>query len=114
MGSAWKSAFPDADAAEIRKFLKVLTWAFDFKTKQGLKFAPTDTFMDIYSGIYKHSWQADELEQVEFIMTLEEEFVREFPEKFSEGNPTLGEIFDAMRPNANHKTHRTSYLGPVV
>jgi hypothetical protein len=114
MGAAWKRAFPDAETDEIRKFLKVLTWAFGFKTSQGLKFLPTDTFMDIYSGIYKHSWQADELEHVEFIMTLEEEFGREFPDELSEGNPTLGEIFNTMRQSANHTANRTSFVGPVA
>jgi hypothetical protein len=114
MGAAWKRAFPDADSAEIRKFLRGLTWAFDFKANHGLKFAPTDTFMEIYSGIYKHQWTPDNMEDVEFVLTLEDLFGKKFPDSLSERDATLGEIFDAMRPIANHKANRTSFVGPVA
>lgn len=112
MGAAWKKTFPDVDASEIRKLLKILTHVFGFNRKDGLKFAPTDTFMEIYSGIYKHPWiVADELEHVEFILTLEEDFGKEYPNELAEKDATLGEIFESMHQNANKTRHRTSRCG---
>jgi hypothetical protein len=114
-GREWKRAFPDADASEIRKFLYALTEAFAFNRKNGLKFSPTDTFTEIYIKVYKHPWMvADELEDVEFILTLEEEFGKEIADDLVDEDPTLGELFDFLRKNANHKASRTSYLGPII
>ena len=108
MGAAWRKAFPDAEASEIRKFLNVFTHAFSFHRRHGLQFAPTDTFMDVYSGIYKHSWMADELESVEFALMLEEAFGKDFPDELAERDPSLGEMFDAMRRESGTRAALTA------
>jgi hypothetical protein len=47
-GRLWKSRFPQASAAEIRRFLELFVAAFAFSRRRKLKFEPTDRVMEIY------------------------------------------------------------------
>jgi hypothetical protein len=100
MGVMWKRSFPHAEAWEIRLFLDALVDAFDFDKKHRLLFQPADTFMDVYSAIYKHQWVPDNFEDLEFVLNLEESFGRPFPDDLAERDATLGEVFEAMRAGA--------------
>lgn len=105
MGRSWKKAFPNAESSDIRKFLSVLVEAFSFRHNHKLKFDPTDTFIDIYRSVYWHPWMADDLEQVDFCLGLEEEFGKTIPTNLLENDVTLGQLFNYINPNANKTRH---------
>jgi propanediol dehydratase small subunit len=101
MGRDWRRSFPDAAKQDIRRFLTVFTEAFAFRESNRLRFRPQDRLMDVYRALYPHRWMPDQLEHVQLVQGLEDEFKREFPEELLREDATLGMIFTTMMGDAN-------------
>ncbi len=100
-GREWKRAFPSASKKDIRRFLAIFADAFAFRDRNRLKFSPEDKVMEIYKAIYPSTWMPDQLEHVQLVQGLEDEFKRAFPDELMTEGVTLGMIFEHMTGNAN-------------
>ena len=95
-GKKWKTAFPDAQKEELRKFLNLFTDAFAFSQKNKLKFEPTDGLLEIYREVYPSKWMPDGLELETLAESIEKEYGVSFNDIWHE-NLTLGELFKEVK-----------------
>lgn len=105
MGCEWKRAFPSASTKDIRRFLAIFAEAFAFRDRNRLKFSPEDKVMDIYKAIYPSTWMPDQLEHVQLVQGLEDEFKRAFPDELMTESVTLGMVFEYMTGKATQTSH---------
>ena len=94
-GSAWKRAFPQARARDIRAFLDTFVGAFAFSNSHRLKFSPADGIMDIYRAS-NPGGLVDALELESFAVALERRYKFSLKQSWRPGL-TLGELFALVR-----------------
>jgi propanediol dehydratase small subunit len=95
-GRAWRSAFPSASKASIRKYLQVFVDAFAFPASKRLTFGPDDSVLAIYRQLYPSRWIPDALELETFAKDLEALWGVRLESMWSE-QLTLGEVFAAVQ-----------------
>ena len=110
-GVEWKRQFPDAPSDEIRRFLTLFINAFLFKSKQRLKFSPSDRIMDIYHAVYFDTFMADALELETFVRSIEKEYRIDLLSKWRE-DFTMGDIFTMTRKG--NAQPGGAYVSPVT
>jgi hypothetical protein len=95
LGRAWSVTFPDASTKEIREYLHLFARAFGFASNDALRFAPTDSILDVYRASNPMG-MPDALELETFDRLLRAHYGCSLPE-----NPThavtLGEVFASAR-----------------
>ena len=73
---------------------------FDRFTKCAVELLSVDAAKVTRDARFKEDLEADSLDLVEFVMSLEEEFSVEVPEKELEGITTVGQAFDLIAAKA--------------
>jgi|GEM_PF-1669006 len=96
LGAEWKRQFPDASSEEIRRFLALFADAFLFRSRQRLKFSPSDRVMDIYHAVCPGPLMADSMELETLVGSLREEYGVDLLASWKE-DVTLGDIFRLAR-----------------
>jgi hypothetical protein len=94
-GRAWKRAFPEATADDIRTFLGLFTGAFIMRRRRGLTFAPADSVLAVYRSCYPR-WSGDQCELERFVWNCRNCYGVDVEPIWRDGI-TLGELFDVTR-----------------
>jgi propanediol dehydratase small subunit len=94
-GGPWKRTFPQAPKREIREFLYTFVTAFGFLKHRALQFAPADSVLRIYRGLYPLKGWPDALELETLAVRLEKQYALELRTIWRE-NLTLGELFSRI------------------
>lgn len=98
-GRAWRKRFPSATKEEIRSFLRLFAEAFQLETKRALSFSPDDKVMEVYRAIYPSPIMADALETERLVTGCAARYSVDVAKNCG-ADPTLGELFDAIRNKA--------------
>jgi len=97
-GSRWHRAFPHASSGDIRTFLNIFGSSFGFRQRHLLKFAPTDSLMQIHKA--SNPLQGVDAFEFEFLAAgLQNRYNVSLQSAWRPGL-TLGELFALVHGNA--------------
>ena len=97
-GICWRRSFPDVSAEDIRSFLSVFGTAFGFRKRHLLKFAPTDSLVQIHSALNPLQG-VDALEFESLAAGLQSRYNLALQNAWHP-SLTLGQLFASVRRNA--------------
>ena len=97
-GRAWRNAFPDVTAEQVRTFLNVFADAFDLGRSMVLQMRPEDRPIDLHRAIYARTFGPDSLELVSFMLAVERKYGVKSRQILWE-EVTLAEVFAAAMKN---------------
>lgn len=101
-GAAWRRAFPWADKADVRSFLRCFVDGMALPDQYALKFRPGDRVLEVYRALYGgRTPLGDHLECETFLEEVGLEFGLTVDDLLDVWHPdvTLGELYSRAAPD---------------
>ena len=99
----WRRAFPEAPKREVHEFLATFARAFDYPSREKLRFRPNDTVYHVYRARYHLAGWAHSAERAALSRLMDKRYHVALEDLWSQ-TLTLGELFEASRSAPSTRT----------